>query len=162
MRVDHEDSHVVDLDQITDFNRNPDRRVLFRSATVISVDPAVGNFARGDILVEGNKFVAVAPDLDDAARNAGKLARVYRPKDIYIGTLVVALSCIDTGTTNVHDLMHKSAFVRARRRRDHRHVRRRNPRHPLRMRDLQRRRICRAGMKWTGPCSASAWKSSNG
>lgn len=152
MRAQHGDTGVVGLDEINQFNRSDDRRVLLRSATIISVDPAVGNLAQGDILVEGKKIVAVAPDLSDAARNADtlvvdasdrvivpgfqdthrhcwqggvrrllpdvssvgeyltlfhdKLARVYRPEDIYLGTLVVALSCIDTGTTNVHDLMH--------------------------------------------------------
>ncbi|WP_228001760.1 hypothetical protein [Nocardia australiensis] len=73
MRAHPGDADVVGFDEINHFNRSDDRRVLLRSATIISVDPAVGNLPRGDILVEGTKIVAIAPDLSDAARNADTL-----------------------------------------------------------------------------------------
>ncbi|HET7714789.1 MAG TPA: amidohydrolase family protein [Bauldia sp.] len=43
-------------------------RTLIRNATVITVDPKIGDISRGDILIEGSKIAAVGPDLkaDDA------------------------------------------------------------------------------------------------
>jgi 5-methylthioadenosine/S-adenosylhomocysteine deaminase len=38
-------------------------RTLIRNATVISVDPKVGDLHRGDILIEGAKIVGVAPSI---------------------------------------------------------------------------------------------------
>ncbi|MEM7223083.1 MAG: amidohydrolase family protein [Pseudomonadota bacterium] len=45
----------------------PDR-ILVRDAAVLTMDPALGDFARASILVEGERIAAVAPDLeaDDA------------------------------------------------------------------------------------------------
>ena len=40
------------------------RRILIRGATVLTVDPALGDFACADVLVEGSKIAAVGPDLD--------------------------------------------------------------------------------------------------
>jgi cytosine/adenosine deaminase-related metal-dependent hydrolase len=47
----------------------PGRRTLIRGGHVMPVDPAVGNLARGDVLVEGARILAVAPQIDagDAA-----------------------------------------------------------------------------------------------
>lgn len=42
-------------------------RVLIRGASVVSMDPAVGDLAHGDILIEGGRIVAVAPDLAETA-----------------------------------------------------------------------------------------------
>ena len=41
-------------------------RVLIRGGVVMSVDPAVGNFAQGDVLIEGSRIVAVGPQIDAA------------------------------------------------------------------------------------------------
>jgi cytosine/adenosine deaminase-related metal-dependent hydrolase len=41
----------------------PGRRYVIRGGHVMSLDPAIGDFARADVLVEGNKIVAVGPDL---------------------------------------------------------------------------------------------------
>jgi len=45
------------------------RKTLIKGGHVLSVDPGVGNFARGDVLIEGSKILAVAPQIDagDAA-----------------------------------------------------------------------------------------------
>src|SRR5262245_36480375 len=40
-----------------------DRRYVIRGGSVLSVDPAVGDFAQADVLVEGKKIVAVGPNL---------------------------------------------------------------------------------------------------
>ena len=39
-------------------------RILIKGGVVMSIDPAVGNFARGDVLVEGERIVAVGADID--------------------------------------------------------------------------------------------------
>ncbi len=39
------------------------RRVLIKGGAVMSMDPAVGDFDRADVLIEGKKIVAVGPDL---------------------------------------------------------------------------------------------------
>ncbi len=39
------------------------RRYLIRGGHVMSMDPAVGDFARADVLVEGKKILAVGPNL---------------------------------------------------------------------------------------------------
>lgn len=43
------------------------RRTLIRSATVISMDDAIGDFATGDVLVEGSRIADVRPSIDVAA-----------------------------------------------------------------------------------------------
>lgn len=39
-------------------------RILIKGGVVMSVDPSVGNFACGDVLIEGEKIVAVGADID--------------------------------------------------------------------------------------------------
>ncbi|MFE7444055.1 amidohydrolase family protein [Streptomyces chartreusis] len=46
-----------------------DRRLLVRGATIISMDPEVGDLPRGDLLIEGSRITAVGPDLMPAARD---------------------------------------------------------------------------------------------
>jgi len=41
-------------------------RTLIRGGTVITVDPALGNFKKADVLIEGTSIAAVGPDLDAA------------------------------------------------------------------------------------------------
>jgi cytosine/adenosine deaminase-related metal-dependent hydrolase len=45
---------------------DPRRRVLLTGATVLSMDPAVGDFARADVLLEGGRIAAIGPILDAA------------------------------------------------------------------------------------------------
>ena len=140
------------LDQLRASAGERDRRVLLRGGTILSMDAAVGDFERGDILIEGSKIAAVAPDLSEAAA-AGQaivvdlegtivipgmhdthrhcwenqfrrllpdaslgdyvgavlaLSPLYRPEDIYAGTLISALGAIDSGVTGVLDFCHNS------------------------------------------------------
>ena len=37
-------------------------RTLFKGGTVLSLDPAVGDHARADVLVDGTRSAAVGPD----------------------------------------------------------------------------------------------------
>lgn len=48
---------------ITDLNRDPDRRLLLANACVISMDPAVGDFEKADIIVRGDTIEKIGPDL---------------------------------------------------------------------------------------------------
>jgi cytosine/adenosine deaminase-related metal-dependent hydrolase len=41
----------------------PQRRYLIKGGAVLSMDPNVGDFAKGDVLIEGKKIVAIGPDL---------------------------------------------------------------------------------------------------
>lgn len=38
-------------------------RILITSATLVTMDPALGDIARGDILIEGGRIAAIGPDL---------------------------------------------------------------------------------------------------
>ena len=42
------------------------QRILFKHGCVLSLDPKVGNFLQADVLVEGTKIAAVAPELSAA------------------------------------------------------------------------------------------------
>jgi cytosine/adenosine deaminase-related metal-dependent hydrolase len=56
---------VVDIPSpIAEANASADRRVLLKDGCVLSMDPAVGNFERADVLVEGDTIAAIGPDLD--------------------------------------------------------------------------------------------------
>src|SRR5215468_2640555 len=49
------------------------RRVLLKGGTILSVDPAVGNFAQGDILITGRTIAAVGRDLGAAAQDGNAI-----------------------------------------------------------------------------------------
>ena len=42
-------------------------RTLIRNASILSMDPAVGDFAQADILIEGDRIAAIGPGLNAAA-----------------------------------------------------------------------------------------------
>jgi 5-methylthioadenosine/S-adenosylhomocysteine deaminase len=130
----------------------PAQHILIKGGTIVSMDPKVGDFASGDVLIEGKKIAGVAasgqlktppnaqvidasntiviPGFVDAHRHSweGQLrriipdgaigeymatthngfARYYRPHDHYVGNLITALGCIDTGITCVIDNSHNS------------------------------------------------------
>jgi 5-methylthioadenosine/S-adenosylhomocysteine deaminase len=45
----------------------PDHRILLRGATVVTMDPQLGDLAAGDVLIQGTKIAAIGPDLRAAA-----------------------------------------------------------------------------------------------
>jgi cytosine/adenosine deaminase-related metal-dependent hydrolase len=45
-------------------SREADRPLLLRGGVIISMDKEVGNHRKGDILVQGTKIVAIAPEID--------------------------------------------------------------------------------------------------
>jgi 5-methylthioadenosine/S-adenosylhomocysteine deaminase len=48
----------------TDLSVVPTGRTLIRGATILSMDPGIGDLASGDVLIEGDRIVEVAPSLD--------------------------------------------------------------------------------------------------
>ncbi|MDB5618156.1 amidohydrolase family protein [Tardiphaga sp.] len=125
------------------------KRTLIKSATILTMDAAIGDLAQADLLVEGDRIVDVRPGLDagDAEIVDGRgrivipglvnahmhtwqtalrgfsanwtlpeyfrrmhagLATVFRPEDIYIGTLMGALNQINCGTTTLVDWCHNN------------------------------------------------------
>jgi cytosine/adenosine deaminase-related metal-dependent hydrolase len=141
---------IVALPQILELNKAKDRQIILRGATLLSMDPDIGDFEVGDILIRGSKIVAIdrdlssmasgdvlaldaygyiiTPGMQDAHRHCwygqcrrtlpdvsdvheyfslfyNTLTPAFTPEDIYIGTLVSALSAIDSGVTNIHDVL---------------------------------------------------------
>ncbi len=66
------DANAATLQRLIDANPNT-RRVLLKGGTVISMDTAVGDFAQGDVLVEGKKISAVGRDLGAAAQDGNAI-----------------------------------------------------------------------------------------
>jgi cytosine/adenosine deaminase-related metal-dependent hydrolase len=58
------------LQQLVSANGGTPRRILISGATVLTMDPDVGNYARGDILIEDGKIAAIREDLSEAASDA--------------------------------------------------------------------------------------------
>ncbi|MEF9908230.1 alpha/beta hydrolase [Streptomyces sp. P9-A2] len=52
------------LEQLRRRSADPQRRILFTGATVVTMDPRLGVLAPADLLVEGETILAVGPDLD--------------------------------------------------------------------------------------------------
>jgi cytosine/adenosine deaminase-related metal-dependent hydrolase len=45
---------------------DPNHRTLLKGGTIVSMDPTVGDLVRGDLLIEGKKIAAIAPELNPA------------------------------------------------------------------------------------------------
>ncbi len=50
-------------EQIARANADSNRRVLLKGGTIVSLDRQVGDLAKGDVLIEGKRIAAVAPDI---------------------------------------------------------------------------------------------------
>src|SRR5262245_41320851 len=44
------------------------QHILLKGGTIVSLDPKVGDFAKGDVLIEGKKIAAVGADLKAPAQ----------------------------------------------------------------------------------------------
>jgi 5-methylthioadenosine/S-adenosylhomocysteine deaminase len=63
------DSGVVER-----FSRpDPNRRILLKGGTIVSMDPKVGNLAKGDLLIQGKKIAAVEASLTSGGQGAGQV-----------------------------------------------------------------------------------------
>jgi hypothetical protein len=63
-------------------NANAARSILLKGGTVITMDPAVPDLEKGDVLIEGKKIVAVGPNLGGAAKGGTVVVDVQ-------GTIVI-------------------------------------------------------------------------
>jgi hypothetical protein len=54
--VQSQDSDAATLEHLLRADPNT-RRILLKGGTIISMDPTVGDFAQGDVLIEGRKFL---------------------------------------------------------------------------------------------------------
>ena len=57
-------SGAATLERLERAQGDPNRRILLRGGVVLSLDPKVGDFEKADVLVEGKKILALAPNLD--------------------------------------------------------------------------------------------------
>ena len=48
-------------------------RILVSNATIISMDPAVGDFVQGDLLIQGTKIADIGRDLSAASRDGAAI-----------------------------------------------------------------------------------------
>ncbi len=62
-RSDHDPAAPATLDALQRSVGDADRRILVRGATVLSMDPEVGDFACADVLVRGRHIAAVGPEV---------------------------------------------------------------------------------------------------
>lgn len=138
------------LEQLRRRSADPERRILFAGATIVTMDPAHGILHGADLLIEGDTIAAIGrglsrdgavvvdaagavltpgfvdthrhawqtqlrrimPDVDDLGAyvmsTLAGYAPAYRPKDMYVGTKLAALTAIDSGITCMLDFSHNS------------------------------------------------------
>ena len=56
-----QDSRMVTVEELHRANADPGRQILFKDATVLTMDPDIGDFARGDVLIRGGEVAEVGP-----------------------------------------------------------------------------------------------------
>jgi 5-methylthioadenosine/S-adenosylhomocysteine deaminase len=57
----------------------PGTRYVIKGGSVMSMDPAVGDFVKADVLVEGKKILAIGSDLDAAGQVIDATGRIVMP-----------------------------------------------------------------------------------
>jgi len=67
------------LDRLRRAAGDSGRRILIRGGTVISMDAGVGDFAAGDVLIEGKRISAVGPDLAGAGQGGNAIVESGKP-----------------------------------------------------------------------------------
>ena len=60
-------------------DRDPNRRILVKGGTIISMDPKVGDFLKGDVLIEGKKIVNVAANINAKAETIDASSMIVIP-----------------------------------------------------------------------------------
>jgi cytosine/adenosine deaminase-related metal-dependent hydrolase len=57
------------IEQMSRAGADPARRILIKGGTIVSLDRQVGNFERGDLLIQGKKIAAVAANVEAPGAN---------------------------------------------------------------------------------------------
>lgn len=69
-----------DDDDMPEHSGRPGRRLLIKGGAVMSMDPAVGNFEQGDVLIEGKRILAVGRNLQaGGAQTIDARGRIVMP-----------------------------------------------------------------------------------
>ena len=75
-----EDGRGRDDDDLPEDSGRRGRRILIKGGSVLSLDAAVGDFAQGDVLIEGQRILAVGPNLSaDGAAVINARGRIVMP-----------------------------------------------------------------------------------
>jgi 5-methylthioadenosine/S-adenosylhomocysteine deaminase len=67
------------LDRLKRAERDPAHRILLKGGIVLSLDPQLGDFANGDVLIEGKKILAVGRNLNPAALVVDAAGKIIMP-----------------------------------------------------------------------------------
>src|SRR5436305_6969767 len=67
------------LDQVKRAERDPNHRILLKGGMVLSLDPAVGDFESGDVLIGGKKILAVGRSLNATASGVDASGMIVMP-----------------------------------------------------------------------------------
>ena len=67
-----QDSDAATLERLLRADQNA-RRMLLKGGTIISMDATVGDFAQGDVLIEGKKISAIGRNLDAAGQDGNAI-----------------------------------------------------------------------------------------
>jgi hypothetical protein len=67
------------LDQLKRAERDPNHRILLKGGMVLSLDPAVGDFESGDVLIGGKKILAVGRSLNATASGVDASGMIVMP-----------------------------------------------------------------------------------
>ena len=51
------------LNRLTGRNTDLNHHILLKGGTIITMDPVIGDFAKGDLLIQGKKIIAVGPNV---------------------------------------------------------------------------------------------------
>jgi 5-methylthioadenosine/S-adenosylhomocysteine deaminase len=67
------------LERLKRTKKDPKHRILLKGGTIISMDPQVGNFAKGDVLIEGKKILAVGSNIKAAGQQIDAMDMILIP-----------------------------------------------------------------------------------
>lgn len=67
------------LDQLKRAERDPNLRILLKGGMVLSLDPGVGDFETGDVLIGGKKILAVGRNLNATASVVDATGMIVMP-----------------------------------------------------------------------------------
>ena len=70
---------MATLDQLKRAERDPNHRILLKGGMVLSLDPAVGDFESGDVLIGGKKILAVGRSLNATAAGVDASGMIVMP-----------------------------------------------------------------------------------
>src|SRR6267142_2369939 len=57
------------LERLKRGRKDPRHRILIKGGTIISMDPKVGNFVKGDVLIEGKKILLVGTNIEASGQH---------------------------------------------------------------------------------------------